>query len=176
VPQGVVLADLDDGDGILHLAAELFKQAAKVDLQQIPYIGTNALIPDMLTGRVPVVFLSPLIAKQHVAEGNVLALGVTSATPSPAWPDTPPIAETGLPGYSFETWYAVLAPRGAPKEIVEKLSSAIAEAVKSPGASEKLASLGNVAVGSTPTDAASYIETEAMRWDGIIHAAGIARE
>jgi tripartite-type tricarboxylate transporter receptor subunit TctC len=160
----------------LHLAAELFKHAANVDLQQIPYVGTNALIPDMLTGRVPVVFISPLIAKQHVAQGSVLALGVTSATRSPAWPDTPTIAEAGLPGYSFETWYAVLAPRGTPKAIIDKLSVAIAEAVKSAEASEKLRSLGNVPVGSTPADAASYIETEAMRWDEIIRAAGIARE
>ena len=147
----------------LHLAAELFKHAANVDLQQIPYVGTNALIPDMLTGRVPVVFISPLIAKQHVAQGSVLALGVTSATRSPAWPDTPTIAEAGLRGYSFETWYAVLAPLGTPKAIIDKLSVAIAEAVRSAEASEKLRSLGNVPVGSTPADAASYIETEAMR-------------
>jgi len=94
---------IDYGSGAkgtsLHLAAELFKQAA----QQIPYIGTNDLIPDMLTGRVPVVFLSPLIAKEHVAQARVLALGVTSATRSPAWPNTPTIAEAGLPGYSMET-------------------------------------------------------------------------
>ena len=98
---------IDYGSGAkgtsLHLAAELFKQAAQVDLQQIPYIGTNDLIPDMLTGRVPVVFLSPLIAKEHVAQARVLALGVTSATRSPAWPNTPTIAEAGLPGYSMET-------------------------------------------------------------------------
>jgi tripartite-type tricarboxylate transporter receptor subunit TctC len=171
---------IDYGSGAkgtsLHLAAELFKQAAKIDLQQIPYIGTNELIPDMLAGRVPVVFLSPLIAKEHVAQGRVLALGITSATRSPAWPNTPTIAEAGLPGYSMEAWYVVLAPQGTPKDIVDKLSEAIAHVVKSPEVSGKLETLGNVPVGSTAAEAATYIEAEAKRWHEILRAAGIPRE
>ena len=122
----------------LHLAAELFKQQAKVDLQHVPYKGTNDLVADLLTGRMPVVFLSPLIAKQHVAHGDVLALGITSATRSASWPDTPTIAEAGVPGYAMEAWYAILAPRGTPQDVVDKLSAAIAVAVKSPDVSEKL--------------------------------------
>jgi len=171
---------IDYGSGAkgtsLHLAAELFKQAAQVDLQQIPYIGTNDLIPDMLTGRVPVVFLSPLIAKEHVVQARVLALGVTSATRSPAWPNTPTIAEAGVPGYSMETWYAVLAPQGTPKDIVDKLSEAIAQGVKSPEVRDKLETLGNVPVGSTAAEAAAYIEAEAKRWHEILRSAGIPRE
>ena len=171
---------IDYGSGAkgtsLHLAAELFKQAAQVDLQQIPYIGTNELIPDMLTGRVPVVFLSPLIAKEHVARARVLALGITSAKRSPAWPNTPTIAEAGLPGYSMEAWYAVLAPQGTPKDVVDKLSEAIAQAVKSPEVSDKLETLGNVPVGSTAAEATTYIEAEAKRWHEILGAAGIPRE
>jgi tripartite-type tricarboxylate transporter receptor subunit TctC len=160
----------------LHLAAELFKQAAKVDLQLIPYIGTNELIPDLLTGRVPVVFLSPLVAKQYATQGKVLALGVTSATRSPAWPDTPTIAEAGLPGYAMEAWYAVLAPRGTATGVVDALSRAIAEVVKLPEVRGKLETLGNVPVGSTAAEAASYIEAEAKRWQETISAAGIPRE
>lgn len=160
----------------LYLAAELFKQAAKVDMQHIPYNGTNDLIPDMLTGRVPVVFLSPLIAKQHVAAGKVLALGITSAQRSPGWPETPTIAEAGVPGYSMETWYAVLAPKGVSEDIIEKLSGAIAMSVKSPDVSAKLESLGNVPVGSTASEAATFIETEAKRWHQIVDSGAIPRE
>lgn len=159
-----------------HLAAELFKQIAKVDLQHIPYKGTNDLIADLLTGRVPVVFLSPLIARQHVAAGELVALGITSDKRSPSWPDTPTIAEAGVPGYSMEAWYAVFAPRDTPKDIVDKLSAAIAEAVKSTDVSDKLASLGNVPDGRTAADAQAYVDAEAKRWHGIISAAGIHPE
>jgi tripartite-type tricarboxylate transporter receptor subunit TctC len=159
-----------------HLAAELFKQSAGVDLQHIPYKGTNDLIADLLTGRVPVVFLSPLVARQHVADGELLALGITAASRSPGWPDTPTIAEAGLPGYAMEAWYAVLAPRGTPRDVVDKLSTAIAEAVKSPEVSGKLASLGNVARGSSAAEAQAYIEAESKRWHEIISAAGIRPE
>lgn len=160
----------------LHLAAELFKRAAGVDLQHIPYKGTNELMADLLTGRVSVAFVSPLIAKQHVARGALLALGVTSAVRSPSWPDTPTIAEAGVPGYAMQAWYAVLAPKGTPKDIVDTLSGAIAEAVKSPDVSAKLLSLGNVPVGSTAAEATSYIEAEAKRWHDIVAAAGIHLE
>jgi tripartite-type tricarboxylate transporter receptor subunit TctC len=160
----------------LHLAAELFKQQAKVDLQHVPYKGTNDLIADLLTGRVPTAFISPLIAKQYVASGQLLALGITSASRSASWPDTPTIAEAGVLGYKMEAWYAVLAPNGTPKDIVDELSSAIAEAVKSPDVSGKLESLGNMPIGNTSAEAATYIDEEAKRWHTIITAAGIHLE
>jgi tripartite-type tricarboxylate transporter receptor subunit TctC len=159
-----------------HLAAELFKQAAKVDLQHIPYKGTNDLIADLLTGRVPVVFISPLIAKQHVADGELLALGVTSASRSPGWSQTPTIAEAGVPGYAMQAWYAVLAPKGTPQDVVDRLSGAIAQAVKSPDVSGKLESLGNLPRGSTAAEAQAFIDAESKRWHEIISAAGIRPE
>lgn len=159
-----------------HLAAELFKQTAGIDLQHIPYKGTNDLIADLLTGRVPVVFLSPLVARQHVVDGELLALGITSAERLPSWPDTPTIAEAGLPGYAMKAWYVVLAPKGTPRDVVDKLSDAIAEAVKSPDVSGKLASLGNVARGSSAAEAQAFIDAESRRWREIIKAAGIQPE
>jgi tripartite-type tricarboxylate transporter receptor subunit TctC len=156
-----------------HLAAELFKQAAGINLAHIPYKGTNDLIADLLTGRVPVVFLSPLIARQHVAAGELLALGITSTERSPTWPDTPTIAEGGVPGYAMEAWYAVLAPKGTAGDVVEKLAGAIAEAVRSPDVSDKLVSLGNIPRGGTPAEAQAYIDAESKRWREIIRAAGI---
>src|SRR5215210_1010592 len=137
----------------LHLAAEVFKQQAGVDIQHIPYKGTNDLIADLLSGRVPISFISPLVGKQLVNEGKLRALGMSSAKRSASWPDTPAIAEAGVPGYEVEAWYAIVVPKATPKDVVEKLSRSIADAVKSPEVAEKLATLGNEAVGSTPGDA-----------------------
>lgn len=168
---------LDYGSGgngsSLHLAAEMFKQQAGVNIQHIPYKGTNDLISDLLTGRVPIAFMSPLIAKTHVDQGKLLALGVTSPQRSASWPNTPTVAEAGVPGYTVEAWYAVLAPKATPKDIVEKLSREIAKAVQSQDVKDKLATLGNESVGSTVAEAEKYIADEADRWSKVLKAAGI---
>jgi tripartite-type tricarboxylate transporter receptor subunit TctC len=156
-----------------HLAAELFKQLAKVDMQHVLYKGTNDLISDLLTGRVPVVFLSPLIARQYVSDGKLIALGITSDKQSPGWPDTPTIAEAGVPHYAMEAWYAVLAPRGTPNDVVDRLGAAIAEAVESPDLRDKLQSLGNVPDGRSGAKAQAYVDAESKRWREIIAATGI---
>lgn len=157
----------------LHLAGEMFKFQAKVDLQHIPYKGTNDLISDLLSGRVPVSFMSPLIAKEHVNRGALIALGVTGEKRSPSWPDVPTVAEAGVPGYAVEAWYAIVAPKATPKPIVDQLSKAIADAVKSPEVSGKLATLGNEPVGTTPEEAQRYIDAEYKRWNEVLTAAGI---
>jgi tripartite-type tricarboxylate transporter receptor subunit TctC len=168
---------LDYGSGgngsSLHLAAEMFKQQAGVDIQHIPYKGTNDLISDLLSGRVPIAFMSPLIAQSHVKDGKLIALGVTSPQRSASWPDTPTVAEAGVPGFSVEAWYAVIAPKATPKEIVEKLSQEISKAVQSPAVKEKFAALGNESVGSTPAEAEKYIADEAARWNKVLKAANI---
>jgi tripartite-type tricarboxylate transporter receptor subunit TctC len=159
-----------------HLAAEVFKQQAGVDIQHIPYKGTNDLIADLLTGRVPISFISPLIAKQLVNDGKLRAIALSSAKRSPSWPDTPTLAEAGVPGYEVEAWYAILLPKATPKDVVEKLSRSISEAVKSPEVAERLATLGNEAVGSTPAEANAYITAEAARWEKVLRAANIKVE
>src|SRR5712691_427096 len=156
-----------------HLAAEMFKQQAGVDLQHIPYKGTNDLIVDLVTGRVPIAFLSPLIAKQHVQEGRLTALGVTSPKRAAAWPDTPAVAEEGVPGYAMEAWYAVLAPKGTPKDIIDKLSGEIARAVNKPDVKAQFAEFGNEPVGSSAAEAEAYIAQEAERWGKLLRAANI---
>lgn len=160
----------------LHLAAEVFKQQAGVDIQHIPYKGTNDLIADLLTGRVPISFLSPLIAKQLVNDGKLRALGLSSSKRSPSWPDTPTIAEAGVPGYEVEAWYAIVVPKATPKDVVEKLSRSIAEAVKSSEVKEKFGTLGNESVGSTAAEAEAYINAEAARWEKVLRAANIKAE
>lgn len=160
----------------LHLAAELFKSEAHVDMQHIPYKGTNDMITDLLTGRVSLAFISPLVAKPYVARGDLVALGITSDKRSASWPDTPTIAEAGVPGYSMQAWYAVLAPKDTPGAVVGALSDAVAKAVQSPEVSAKLQSLGNTPVGDTSAEATTMIAQEAKRWHDIIAAAGIKPE
>jgi tripartite-type tricarboxylate transporter receptor subunit TctC len=157
----------------LHLAAEMFKQQAGVNIQHIPYKGTNDMITDLLTGRVPIAFMSPLIAKTHVDQGKLIALGVSSPKRSASWSNTPTIAEAGVPGFAVEAWYAVLAPKGTPADVVDKLSKEIAKAVQSDEVKTKLATLGNEPVGSTPAEADKYISEEANRWAKVLKAANI---
>lgn len=157
----------------LHLAAEMFKQQAGVNIQHIPYKGTNDLISDLLTGRVPIAFMSPLIAQEHVKQGKLIALGVTSPQRSASWPGTPTVAEAGVPGYAVEAWYAILAPKGTPKPVIDKLSGEIAKAVQAPEVKAKLATLGNEPVGSSAAEADTYIAAEAERWAKLLKAANI---
>jgi tripartite-type tricarboxylate transporter receptor subunit TctC len=117
--------------------------------------------------------LSPLIAKQHVQEGRLTALGVTSPKRAAAWPDTPAIAEEGVPGYAMEAWYAVLAPKGTPKDIIDKLSGEIRRAVNKPDVKAQFAEFGNEPVGSSAAEADAYIAQEAERWGKLLRAANI---
>ncbi len=171
---------LDYGSGgngsSLHLAAEVFQQLAGVKLQHIPYKGTNDLISDLLAGRVPISFISPLIAKPLVNDGRLRALAVSSTQRAPGWPDTPTIAEAGVPGYEMAAWYAILAPRATPPGIIGKLSHAIAAAVTAPDVRAKLADLGNEAVGSSPAEAERFIAAEAVRWEQVLRAANVKIE
>ena len=115
----------------LHLAGELFKYMAGVDILHIPYKGTNDFIPDLLSGRVPISFSSPLIMASHVKAGRLKALGVTSAKRASGWKDIPTISEAGLKGYEMDAWYAILVPAGTPQTIVSQLGKDIAQALHS---------------------------------------------
>jgi len=157
----------------LHLAGEMFKIAAGVDLVHIPYKGTNDFIPDLLAGRVPLSFSSPLVMAQHVKAGRLRALGVTSAKRSSGWPDTPSIAEAGVPGYEMDAWYAILVPAAVPRDYARKLSAAIDAGMRARDVQEKLAALGVEPVGGTPEQAAAYIDAEVRKWSKVLKAAGI---
>ncbi len=156
----------------LHLAGELFKYMAGVDLLHIPYKGTNDFIPDLLSGRVPLSFSSPLIMAGHVKAGRLKALAVTSSKRVTGW-DVPTIAEAGLKGYEMDAWYAILVPSGTPPALVAQLNRQIATALRAPDVQEKLSSLGMEAVGSSPQEAAKYIAAEAQKWSKVAKAANI---
>ena len=157
----------------LHLAGELFKLMAGVDLLHVPYKGTNDFIPDLLAGRVPISFSSPLVMQPHVKAGRLRALGMTSAKRSPGWPEVPTIAEAGVKGYEMDAWYGLLVPASTPKALVDTLNKAVSNGLKAPDVQERLASLGVEAVASSPADAAKYIAAEERKWSKVLKAAGI---
>lgn len=156
-----------------HLAAELFKVAAGLNMVHIPYKGTNDVLPDLLSGRVPVFFSSPLIAREHVNAKRLKAIGVTSLKRPSGWENVPSIHEAGVKGYEMDAWYAILAPAKTPGPVIAALHKQIAQGLKSRDVQERLAGLGMEALGNTPEAAAKYIGAEAKKWAHVARVANI---
>jgi len=157
----------------LHLAGELFKYMAGVDIVHIPYKGTNDFIPDLLSGRVPISFSSPLVMQPHVKAGRLKALAVTSLKRAAGWIDVPTINEAGVKGYEMDAWYAILAPAGTPQALVAQLNKHIAQALHAADVEEKLTGLGMQSVANSPAEAVKYIAAEGRKWNKVVRAANI---
>ncbi len=160
----------------LHLAGEFFKRSAGVDLLHIPYKGTGELMPDLLAGRTPVAFISPLVVRQHVESGRLVPLGVTSLKPMRGMEQVPTIAQSGLPGFEAYGWYGLLVPSATPGDVVEKLSAASAQVLKSSAVQEKLFSLGMDIIQTSPAEADAYIKAETAKWGKLVKEANIKVE
>lgn len=159
-----------------HLAAELFNSMAKVRTVHVPYKGAGPMTIDLLSGQVDLAFpgLSSLVP--HVKAGKVRALGVTGMKRSSVLPDLPTLDEAGLKGYEATTFWGLLAPGKTSREIVQRLSAALDEAMKSPELKTQYANGGNDAATSTPDAFAMLIRTDIAKWDRLIKAAGIKGE
>jgi tripartite-type tricarboxylate transporter receptor subunit TctC len=158
-----------------HLAGELLKYLAKVDIAAIPYNGGAPSLNDLLGGHVPLTFNNIPESIAQVRAGAIRPLGVTTAARSPVLPNVPPIAET-IPGYDTGVWWGFLAPVGIPAAVQAKLAKDCAEAVNVPAVVERLRSLGATPVGSTPEELAAFIRSEYEKWGPIIKAADIKAE
>lgn len=159
--------------GSLHLAGELFKKMANIDMVHIPYKGLGPALTDILGGQLSLVFGDITATLPHVKAGKLRALAVTTTKRSPAVPDLPTIAESGLSGYEVPVWYGILAPAGTPKEIVIKLYKEIKDVLYSPDIKERLSILGAEPVGSTPEEFETFIKAEIARWAKVIKDADI---
>lgn len=155
-----------------HLAGQLFNTMADVDMLHVPYKGAVPALTDLLGGQVSMIFSSMPPALPLVKTGKIRALGVTSATRSPAAPAIPTITESGLPGYEVNNWYGILAPRGTPKEIVSKLNAEIVKILNMPDVKESLAVQGAEPVSGTPEQFAAYIKEETEKWAKIVKYSG----
>jgi tripartite-type tricarboxylate transporter receptor subunit TctC len=159
-----------------HLAGELLKYLAKVDIAAIPYKGGAPSLNDLIGGHIPLTFNNIPESIAQIRAGSVRALGVTSAARSPVLPDVPTIAEAGVPDYDTGVWWGFLGPAGLPVEIKAKLAKDCAEAVNAPAVVERLRSLGAVPIGSTGDEFADFIRAEYEKWGPVIKAAGIKGE
>ena len=155
-----------------HLAGELFNTMTSVKMVHVPYKGAVPALTDLLGGRLSMIFSSMPPALPHVQSGKLRALGVTSATRSPAAPDVPTIAQSGLKGYEVINWYGVLVPAKTPKEIVGKLNGEVVRIMNLPAVKERLAAQGAETFTSTPEKFADMIRTETEKWAKVVKFSG----
>ncbi len=159
-----------------HLAAELFKMVAGVDMVHVPYKGTGPATADLLGGQIPLMFnnLPPSVAL--VKAGKLRALAVTGEKRSPAMPDVPTMAEAGYSGVVLTLWNGMLAPAGTPAEIVARLNTEINKTLALPDVKQRFLDLAADPAGSTPGDLSAYIRSEIAKWGKVIKIAGIKPE
>ena len=156
------------GNGtIVQLTAELFKAQAGLFVVHIPYKGTALAIPDLVSGKLDVMFDSLPSGMPHVRDGRLRALGVTTLKRSPLAPELPPIAEV-LPGYESNTWFGLFGPKGLPADVVSKLNLAVNQTVADPEVREKLARLVIEATGGTAAAFQGLLKSEYDKWRRII--------
>jgi tripartite-type tricarboxylate transporter receptor subunit TctC len=172
-PRGYQYASAGQGTG-QHLAGELFKRMAGVDMVQVPYKGSSAAFPDLVAGRVPIMFDNIALMLPHIRSGTPLRpLAITSAKRSPELPEVPTVAET-LPGYEVLGWFALLAQARTPSQVVQEYNTALDAAVGDPAFEQKLSKIGAEAMTATPAEAEKYIRQEIARWGDLIRQSNIA--
>jgi tripartite-type tricarboxylate transporter receptor subunit TctC len=156
-----------------HLAAELFKSMAGVDIRPIAYRGTTALMPDLLAGRVSLAFANVVNALPLVREGKLRAFAVTSVNRSAVAPDLPTMGEAGYPGFEAVPWFGLMAPAGTAPAIIERLHRDTVKVLAAPDVRKKMNDLGLDVIGGSPAELAVVIEREIPQWARIIKQAGI---
>lgn len=156
------------GNGtIVQLTAELFKAQADLFVVHIPYKGTALAIPDLVSGKVDVLFDSLPTGLPHVRDGRLRALGVTTLKSTPLAPGVPPIADV-LPGYESNTWFGLFGPKGLPVDVVSRVNTAANQVLQDPEVIDKLQRLGIESVGGTPAQFATMLSKESAKWKKII--------
>jgi tripartite-type tricarboxylate transporter receptor subunit TctC len=156
-----------------HLAGELLKNLAKVDIVAIPYKGGGPAMNDLLSGQIPISLNNGPESIGQISAGSVRALGVTTAKRVSMLPDIPTIAEAGVPGYDTGVWWGLLGPANMQAELVAKLSHDFVAAVNAPAVKDRLGSLGASPIGGSPQQFEAQIRTDYEKWGPIIKAAGI---
>ena len=155
-----------------HLATELLKLMTGVRLTHVPFKGLGPALTDLMGGRVDLIISTLASALPHVKAQRIRPLAVTTAQRSPFFPDLPTMDEAGVKGYEFTTWYAIVAPRGTPADIVRKLNSELAAVLDTPEVKRQFASQGLQPSPSTPAELGAYLRSEVAKWGKVIRASG----
>ena len=159
-----------------HLAGEMFKHMAKVNMTTVPYKGSAPAITDLIGGQIQVMFTTVASAASLIEGGQLRALAVTTAERSPAFPQLPTVAETGLPGFEAETWYGLFAPAKTPPDIIDRLNRSAAKAVQADAFKKLSVNEGLVLIAAPPQEFGRYYRSEMERWRKVIEDAGIKVE
>jgi len=147
-----------------HLAAEVFQNAAGIEIQHIPYKGGGAVMADLVAGHITFVFAVLPTAYPFITSGKLRALAVSSLSRNPALPDVPTVAESGYPGFSVTEWVGVFAPYGTPPNVIDKLNAAFSVTLKHPEVQARLRTLGSEIVGGAPNQLDVYFRAEVAKW------------
>jgi len=166
-PGDLMFASAGNGSST-HLAGELLKSMAKVQMRHVPYKTAAQAVTDVIAGHVNMYFSSVVGALPHTNSGKLRALAVTSTQRSDMMPSVPTIAESGFPSYEAVNWLGVLAPKGTPKPLVDRLYGVISAALKQPDVQARLAEEGTIPVGNSPEAFAAYISAEIRKWSAVV--------
>ena len=155
-----------------HLAGELFKMQTKTFITHIPYRGAGPALSDLIAGQVEMMFDGLGSSSQHIKAGKIKALAVAATKRSPAFPDVPTAAEAGVPGYVVSTWYGLWAPKGTPKEIVDKMTAEVTKALNSPELKNSWLNNGSETPNLTGEAYGKFVNAEIKRWADVAKASG----
>ncbi len=166
-PGQITYASSGEGSAV-HLAMELFTNAAGIRLNHVPYKGMGPALTDLLGGQVDSVLLSLQGSSGHFGTGRLRPLAITSSARSPLMPDVPTVAESGVPNYKLTLWYGLAAPRGTPAPVIETLNRAVREALAAPDVQTALRQGGTDPIGSSPAELTAFVESEVATWKTLI--------
>jgi tripartite-type tricarboxylate transporter receptor subunit TctC len=170
-PGRVTLASPGSGS-TPHLAGELFRQMANIEMTHVPYRGASPALNDLISGRVDCYFGSGVLL-ENMRSGQLRGLAVTGAKRDPVAPELPTIAEAGIPGYEVSSWHGLFVPAKTPPEIIRKMSADTVAALTDPMVKGKLEQAGYMVVGSAPDELQTLLNSEIDKWSAVIKAAGI---
>jgi hypothetical protein len=157
----------------IHMTTELFQIATGTKMIHVPYKGMGAAYADLVGGRISLSFATIISGQQHIKAGRLRALGVSMGKRAPAMPETPTMAEAGIPGVVVVNWYGLIAPKAVPPAIINKIAAETAKAVKMPTMEKHLIADGSEGVGSTPVQFTAHIKAESEQWKRVIKQGGI---
>jgi tripartite-type tricarboxylate transporter receptor subunit TctC len=156
-----------------HMAGELFARAAGISLRHVPYRGGAQAVTDVIGGQVPLLAMNALEVKPHVASGKLKVLAVLSPQRSPIFPDVPTIAQSGYPGFEASVWYALMAPAGTPRPVVDKLHAEVQKALQTSEVRERMSAVGGEVIPGSQADLARLLRTERARYANLVREAKI---
>jgi tripartite-type tricarboxylate transporter receptor subunit TctC len=169
-----VLAYASAGPGsATHLGTELLKYSAGIELLHVPYKSAGQATTALLSGEAQVLLTNMASVLPHVKSGKIRALGVSSARRSALAPDVPTIAEAGVPGFEYATWYGMLVPAGTPGALVERIQGDTAKTIRAPQVRERFTGQGLDVLGNSPADFQAHLAAELVKWDKLVRAAAV---